>query len=797
MPPQETHLSATPLMQQYFEIKKNFSDAFVFFQVGEFYELFFDDAERAAQFLGITLTKRGVYKEKPIPLCGVPLHTASHYYLKLVKSGYRVALCNQTEIAQPGKLVQRAVSEIITPATIISEQGLDEKKSSLIAFINSDESHVIIAVVEFILQHVQIVKFEKNASLAALLTAELERIRPDECVIASSLDQMALQMLTKAGYHATCFDDNNNGDEQVDQWMSEHKAELFYKPAVSLFLKYMHRYYPHMLSEYTYSSYESSGFLTIDAASQQHLELVANKVDGLTQGTLYDVLDQTETSMGSRLLRSWILYPLRDHLLISERHLAIKALIDSWHITKQLAVYLKLIGDLERAVGRIRLQRAHYNDYKKIAASLKIINEFKNNAQAIVNPLLHKNLTAIENFNDLSLLLDHYLPSDTFSDEYKIRPDADSELTKLAQYMHASNEILIAYESKEQKRTGISGLKIRSTPFYGYVIEISKTHNASIPSDYIRVQTLTNRERYTHPELKSIEYEILNAKEAYQKRDQELFEMITEAIYKKSTSLLSAARSCAFYDVLISLAKTAQKYNFVQPIMNNDASKCSITNGKHPVIAINKENAFVPNSLFLSKRSRTWIITGPNMGGKSTFMRQCALICIMAQCGSWVPADHASLPVLDSLFTRIGATDYVVKGKSTFFVEMEESALICAMACKNSFVILDEIGRGTSTYDGMSLAYAIVKYIHEDKQPFMLCATHYHELYDLFMSDTTIEWHHAATTKNAETGEIVLLHTIKKGHVSESMGIEIARRVGLPEKVLVMAQKTKEKLEIK
>ena len=778
--------SASPLLQQYFEIKKNYSHAFVFFQVGDFYELFFDDAVKASQILNITLTKKGHYEGKDIPLCGVPVHTAATYYLRLVREGHTAVICSQVEQAQPGKLVKRSVTQVITPSTITDENGLNALEPSYMCFIEKQKQAYRVGRLELLTQSVLLLQLNDESGLLSFI----EKWKPKELFVVGAAETLFL-MLQNHEYNAQ----NISSHITTGSWIESKNIPHDFHALCFHIHAYLLSHHNADISSYTFLVKDAKEYMVLDSATQRHLELLYNTSDNTTQHTLFDVLHHTKTAMGSRLLRLWIVNPLRSLTEIKKRQEAVSELLHHWHYVDVLWNGIKVCGDLERSLGRARLEKATYTDFQKIARSLHALKECKEYSSLFSRSDYLDELTSqISNFDDLASLCDTYLYQENRPGDLRIRPESDDHLMQLQKCITSSSQVLLLYEQEEQQKTGITSLKIRSTPLYGYVLEINKTNISAIPSSYIRVQTLTTKERYTTPELKKLEYEIVNAQDSYTSRENELFHTVTQEIYKKSSELLKAAHSIATYDVLLAFAHTARLYNYVCPEVTEKNDIFFIQNGRHPLLVKQLRHACVSNTLSFDAHTKTWVITGPNMGGKSTFMRQCALHCILAQIGSFIPAEKATVPLLDAVFTRIGAADYLTKGKSTFAVEMEETAHICSNADEKSLVILDEIGRGTSTYDGMSLAYAIIKYLHTNKRPFLLCATHYHELFSLFHNDKSIGWHHAAVARNAD-GSLVLLYRIKEGHESSSLGIEIAAKLGLPDSVISWAYETKALLE--
>jgi DNA mismatch repair protein MutS len=778
----------TPLMQQYWALKEEYPDALLFFQVGDFYELFFDDAKKASAFLGITLTKRGKDKGEPIPLCGVPVHALDHYLAKLVKGGFCVALCQQLEQAVPGKMVKRGVTQVLTPGSLTDSKLLQDRAASyVLAFApHNDQWSLLFAE----LMTAQLYATTLTAGSMKSLETELSRFFPDEIVLSSdSVTTKTFQTLfQKQGYFTSAF----KPDTQMLEWAQEQltqavveqvKANKALEQAMSTLYAYFKRNNEAALHEFNQLHfYEPDDYMILDAASQRNLELIKNNQDGTSTHSLVSVLDQTSTAMGARMLRKWCVRPLVNAAMLQHRLDVVEHLKNHHPVLNRLRLLLQSIGDIERVVGRIALCRARFEDFLHLKTALQSISSLRLVAGEVPY-FLEMMFQSVGNFSELFGLLERALNSDP-EKEWIIKGGYDARLDRLRQLVSHSHEALSKLEKAEQQATGITSLKIRYTNVYGYYIEITNANAALVPERYKRQQTLVGRERYMSPELQDLQQEIMTARNEIETVEKELFAEVQRALRPQVGSLRKTAHVLAQLDVLCSFAECAYERGYVRPHFH-ESKDIIIAAGKHPVVAASVGSSFIPNDTALTDDSSLWIITGPNMGGKSTYLRQTALICIMAQCGSFVPAKAAQLPLLDAIFTRIGASDNVAEGKSTFLVEMEETAHICRYATEKSLVILDEVGRGTSTFDGLAIAQAVIEYLHSQVKARGLFATHYHELTALCGTMPGIVNYHVAS-KQTEEG-IIFLHTVVPGVAQGSFGLSVARLADLPPVVVARA----------
>src|SRR5579863_6371743 len=780
----------TPLMQQYHDIKIDYPDTLLFFQVGDFYELFFDDAKQAAAFLGIALTARGKNKGEPIPLCGVPIHAIDHYLAKLVKGGFKVALCDQLEDPKPGTIVKRGVKQVLTPGTLTDSKLLDERSASyLFSFYPAGDSW---GLVFSELLTAQIFITTVPAGSEKLLESELIRFFPDEILIPSSVRTQEFQTYFKRlGYFTTVVHDEQPFEDDANKWLKKQfntsictqiDNENSMRLALFYFYAYMSKHQRSSLDQFTtLFFYKPDDFLIMDAATQRNLELVKNAQDGSSKNTLLSVMDKARTAMGSRMIKKWLLRPLVKKEAIVQRQEVIALCCSDIAWVSILEQLLSCVGDCERIVGRIALQRASLMDYSALVQILQVIPQFKSSMEAYKDVFLMRVIAEhLGEFHALSELLVRALHDEPSADMI-IKLGFDAQLDQMRTLVNNSNERIADLEATEQKLTGISSLKIRYNAVCGYYIEITNANLSAVPERYRRLQTLVGRERFITSELQQLQHGIESARKDIATHEQTLFDGIKRAVAVHISALRKSAHAIAHIDALLSFARLAYDNGYVCPQLN-DNRDIIIVKGRHPMVEQALSHTFIPNDTMLTDEQSLWIITGPNMGGKSTYLRQVALMAVMTHVGSFVPAQTANIALLDRIFTRIGASDNVAEGKSTFLVEMEETAMICTESTEKSLVILDEVGRGTSTFDGLAIAQAVVEYIFTTIGARCLFATHYHELTHLPQTYPGIAVYQAAS-KKMEHG-IVFLYTIIRGVADGSFGIEVAKLAHLPEKVI-------------
>jgi len=784
-------MKTTPLMEQYFAIRAQYPDCLLFFQVGDFYELFFEHAQQAAAVLNIVLTSRGTYDNKPIPLCGVPLHAVNHYLGKLVRAGFHVALCDQLEPAKAGVVVKRGVTQVLTPATLTDLRLLDEKRASYLCSCVIAHDSVALVFVEILTGQFQATLL-KSSDLRAL-QQQLTRFMPDEIILESSQERWQT-WFKQLGFSLSA--PVLTTDPQFEHWLvqlTDQPGQLLTSVqrmpvllrALELLHSYLSKNQPAAVDQCkTLVLYKPADFLVLDAATQRNLELIYNSCDGSAANTLFAVLDKAVTPMGSRMIKRWLLAPLTNPTHINARLDAVQLLIQEIGITQQLVEQLT-VGDLERIIGRIALERAQLHDYVLLTRALERVPVLTRLIRALSgSALLVRIGTSLGDFFALEQLVKSALNDDPAHD-WLIKPGFDHQLDSLRAVLDQEHERLLALERREQERTGINSLKIGYNQVQGYFIEVTKTNAHLVPEDYQRYQTLTGKERFVTPELTALEQLLTKARREINQVEQQVYQQLKDEVKARLGDLRQLAYALANLDALIGFSLVAYDQHYCRPVIH-DRQEIIITDGKHPIVAQVLAHDFIANDTVLNCEELFWVITGPNMGGKSTYLRQVALMCLMAHCGAFVPAKSAAIPLMDRIFTRIGAGDNLAGGKSTFLVEMEETATICQLATEKSLVILDEVGRGTSTQDGLAIAQAVLEYLYTQVHCFCLFATHYHELTELCEQFSGMVNYYAAS-KQQETG-ILFLHKIIKGVARGSFGIEVAQLAQLPPAVIERAR---------
>ncbi|MFA6535221.1 MAG: DNA mismatch repair protein MutS [Candidatus Babeliales bacterium] len=785
----------TPLMEQYFTIKTQYPDSLLFFQVGDFYELFFQDAKTASSFLAIALTKRGKNKGEDIPLCGVPVHALNHYLLKLIKGGFKVAICDQLTKPQPGTVVQRGVTKVLTPGTLTDSLMLDEKSASYLLSFYPGQKQWGLVFSELLTA--QLFAVSLPAESFRMIDTELVRFSPDEIILPSGHSSNLNNYFKQQGFCTSVIQpETNNANMWIENQFApstlkrlEFQQDILQSLQVLYF--YLKRNQEKALDQFkSIQFYEPEDYLVLDGATQRNLELIKNNQDGGRNHTLFHVLDQAKTPMGSRTIKKWIQRPLVTRSSILQRQEVVAFLCQQIDVMKKLEELLGSLADLERIIGRIALNRAQINDYIALKESLKITPFIKELLQHPYYPqqncvqLCKSIVDKISDFSALIDLLQTSINDDASTNNVSIgiiKKGFDLELDRLRDLVLNGKQEVLKLEQKEENETGISSLKISYNQITGYYIEITNPNLSKIPATYIEIQKLVNRKRFTTLELKALEAELFKAENEIDQVQTAVFDRVKKEVENYLSPLRQAAQALSYLDGLFGLANSSYQNNYVKPEFN-DNNNIIIKDGKHPVIEQVLGSGFIPNDTNLVDQESLWIITGPNMGGKSTYLRQVAQIAIMAQCGAFVPAAQANLPILDRIFTRIGSGDNLAQGKSTFLIEMEETATICTQATKNSLVILDEVGRGTSTFDGIALAQAIVEYISQKIKARCLFATHYHELTKLSENFSGIANYNMACQKNANT--IIFLHKILSGAANGSFGIDVAKLAQLPEEII-------------
>ena len=821
--------NATPMLRQYLEIKKQYPGTLLFFRLGDFYELFNEDAVIGARELEITLTARHKDSANPVPMCGVPHHAAAGYISKLVKKGYRVAICEQVEAAgKDVKLVRREVVRVITPGTAVDSQLIESKETVYLAAICGAGERFGIAFLELSTGEFSATELS-GADAWTKACGDLESYAPREILFPESMRKLIentfgtnQQNIANLSNVVSIAPPNNNKFSAtltaLDDWLfqTEDCGNLLKKHlnvkdlsgfglegkseacrsagAVLRYAQETQKASADHIFEISY--YETTDFMILDQVTLRNLEIVEPRSEK-TKHTLLNVIDQTITGMGARLLRSWLLRPSIKRSEIQTRLSAVSELTQTI-LRDKIRFLLKEVADLERLVGRLNLGTATARDLLALNRSLSKtpnINTSLSDAQSLLLQVLSENIFELPDLRNLIETSIAVEPPPNIADGGTIRDGFNIELDDLRNISNSAKQTIAGFEEREKQRTGIHNLKIRFNGVFGYYIEISKGNIARVPTDYERRQTLTNAERYTTPELKKWETQVLGADEKIKELEGEIFRRIRLEVQKETKNLQSTARALATLDALASLAETAARRNYVAPVLH-DGDEIEITAGRHPIVETFNPDNFVPNDLVLNNSTdRLLIITGPNMGGKSTILRQIALIQILAQIGSFVPATAARLPILDRVWTRVGASDDLASGRSTFMVEMTETAAILHNSTPRSLILLDEIGRGTSTFDGLSIAWAVAEYLHNSPEHSAktLFATHYHELTELAENlPGAKNYQVLATEKN---GEIVFLHKLKHGKASKSYGIAVAQIAGLPAQTIARAKAVLSKLE--
>lgn len=780
----------TPMVQQYLDVKKEHQNELLFFRLGDFYEMFFEDAVTASRELNITLTKRAGGMEN-MPMCGVPYHSVDGYIAKLVKKGYRIAICEQVEDPKLAKgIVQRKVIKIITPGTAINEQVLEDKRNRYLVFLYEKDEQVCLAAAD--VSTGECLWFTASGAERLLnITEQLFRLQPAEIVLHEEpdyWDKLHEWLRSKLPECAISMWQEELGDYFSMHFDSSGENSLVHD-TVEYLLDYLHAT---VMSDLTHINrlheIEQDAFMQLDATAIRNLELVKNMRDGSKRGTLMDVLDFTSTSMGARKLRSWIECPLLDVGHIKQRQDAVAELLEDNLLREAVTEKLKTVFDLERIISRIEVGSANARDLVALRTSLSVLPELKDLLAKCSSSSLQKiyrNMHLHTELNDELQCAVVDEPPFSVREGGMIKSGYNSELDELHLIAQDNKTWMQNFEQKIKDETGIKTLKVGFNKVFGYYIEVSKGQSSSVPDYFVRKQTLVNAERYIVPELKDFENKILSAKEKIQQLEYYLFSCLREKVRAKIAELQQTARAVASVDVLTALAMAAYKYNYVRPELNNKGT-IKIVDGRHPVVErLLEKEIFVPNNTNLDSSERMIVITGPNMAGKSTYMRQVALLVLMTQIGSFIPARQASICPVDKIFTRVGASDDLATGQSTFMVEMNEVAQILRYATKDSLIILDEVGRGTSTFDGMSIARAVMEYIHSRIKAKTLFATHYHQL--IAMEDELEGVKNYSVAVKERGNDIVFLRRIVPGGTDKSYGVHVARLAGLPKKVLERA----------
>lgn len=783
----------TPIMQQYLSIKAEYPDVLLFFRMGDFYELFFDDAKRGAKLLHLTLTHRGQSAGSPIPMAGVPYHAVDNYLARLLKNGESVAICEQIGHPHEGKgPIERKVTRILTPGTLTDESLLEAKEDNILLAIYQDDGHFGLAWVALSSGRFHLTHLDQETQLEA----EIQRLNPSEILLPDRLAYpLFLERLKTITLRPQSEFHLKNAKLAFTEQFGEEKPKKIPPPfpritlaAAGALLYYLKRTQrqslPH-LTEWVFE--EKEHYLQIDAASQRHLEIFISASNEASH-SLFKILDKSATSMGSRLLKRWLGRPLRDHKALRDRQKTIQEFLETGYIS-DLHKILNEISDLERIRSRIALKSARPRDLiqlKETLAQLPKLNALMLQTKSfLLNELKEKCQTQPVLFDLLSRALVENPPL-LIRDGGVFATGFDEELDELRALSKSGNDYLLKLEQEERKRCAASSLKIGFNQIQGYYIELSKSQASLAPLDYQRKQTLKSTERFITPALKRFEDQVLSAESKALSREKWLYEHLLEEIHLHLDALADLAASLAEIDVLSTLAERAATLNWSCPKFMPEAG-IEIQSGRHPVLESILKEKFIPNDCKLNPEKHMLLITGPNMGGKSTFMRQNALIVLLAHIGGFVPALHAQIGPVDQIFTRIGAGDDLSRGQSTFMVEMSEMATILTHATEHSLVLIDEIGRGTSTHDGIALAYAACRYLANHIKAFTLFSTHFFELTELSDRENSIRNIHVKAKRLSD--QLIYLYQIHEGPASQSYGMDVAALAGIPEAVLKMAHK--------
>jgi len=802
--------SFTPMMLQYLEIKEKYKDCILFFRLGDFYEMFFEDAKTASKELEITLTGKDCGQEERAPMCGVPFHSADNYIAKLITKGYKVAICEQVEDPALAKgLVKRDVIRIVTPGTVIDSSMLDEKKNNYLVSIFEDIDKIGISAVDLSTGEFKTATI-KDGNYKLKLIDELAKLAPSEIIaneaffrdtaLVTSINKKFSIYMTKLGEESYNLQDSmENGifAEKVQDMNKISRPSLVSAGALIAYLEETQKCNLSHIS--SLAEYCVEEFMLLDINTRRNLELTETMREKSRKGTLLWVLDRTETSMGSRLIKKWIDQPLINIHDIKDRQDAIGELKDKFMVRMELKELFKKVYDIERLIGKVVLGSANCRDLVSLKNSLCQVPYIKATLKDVKSDLLVKIQNGIDSLEDVYSLIDSAVIDDppiTIKEGGFIKSLYNSELDKLKSAMTDGKVWLAELESKEREKTGIKNLKIGFNKVFGYYLEVTKSNLNQVPDYFIRKQTLSNCERYITGDLKEIEDTVLGAEEKVKELEYQLFIELRDKIMLAVDRIKNTAVNIAELDTMAALSEVADREGYVKPDMSENGP-INIQGGRHPVVEkMLGRDGFVPNDTYLDMdQDRMLIITGPNMAGKSTYMRQVALIALMAQIGSFVPAESAEISIADRIFTRVGASDDLAAGQSTFMVEMSEVAYILNNATSKSLLILDEIGRGTSTFDGLSIAWSVIEYINDQRKvgARTLFATHYHELTELEGRFHGIKNYCVSVRENGE--DIIFLRKIQRGGADGSYGIQVARLAGVPAPVIDRARGILSELE--
>ncbi|XOB65774.1 DNA mismatch repair protein MutS [Deferribacteres bacterium DY0037] len=779
----------TPMMQQFFDVKEKYPDTIVFFRMGDFYEMFGDDAVETSKILGIALTSRDKNKDNGMPMCGVPHHSYQQYLIKMLKAGKNVAICDQLEDpAQAKGIVKRGVTKVHTPGTVIDDAALPATDNNYLATVYKAEK-IYIAFTDLSTGEVYLEKC--GADYAGDTIA---RYNPKE-IITSFNSGIEGAFEFGGSFSETLASREVMEHYSVGAMKSLGLDEITFAAPIYMALKYMQRVMldvtllkPKLVTD--------DERVYLDSVAISTLELVKNSRDGSEKDTLYSVLNHTNTTMGARTLKKWLLSPLRNTNTILRRQEIIEFFINNQTTADALRDQLERVYDIERITTRLSANRCNARDLVWLKNSTETFPTIKYMLSSCENPHIADLTEEFDDLNDITALIESAIedePPVTITEGGLIKKGFNPEVDELKDIKENSRQILLKIESEQRATTGISSLKVKFNKVFGYYIEISKAYLNRVPEEYTRKQTLVNAERFIIPELKELEEKILHADSRLVNLEYEIFSEIRRQVSESAARLRSSAATVSELDCLLSLAKTAVQNDYRKPLVG-DFDDIKIIEGRHPVVEKNINSAYVPNDIEMDiNRNKLTIITGPNMAGKSTYLRMCALITLMAHIGSYVPASEAEIGIVDRIFTRVGASDNLAGGESTFMVEMVEAANILNNATDKSLIILDELGRGTSTFDGVSIAWSVAEYIADHINAKTLFATHYHELTDISL--TTQGVRNCATEVAEHEGELIFMRKVRPGTADKSYGIHVAELAGLPKEVITRANDILRNLE--
>lgn len=798
-------MALSKMMQHYLDLKKDYQDTLVFYRLGDFYEMFFEDAIKASEILGLTLTGRDCGLEKRAPMCGVPFHSVDTYIAKLIEKGQKVAICEQLTEPKPGQIVERDVVRVITPGTIMEDNILKSSKNNFIASVSAENQNCIgVSWLDLTTGEFYLTQFSGEKAFLKLNDL-LANIRPSEIISndlphkeSSDLSVVQMELVPRFYNYLQSYFEISNATKSLLRQLKLPSLTILDcgdkmqgVSAAGALIEYVLQTQKRDLSHINRLIVQKDGkYMQLDVTARLNLEITETIFERKRKGSLIWVLDKTKTAMGSRMLNSWLFNPLQDDNQINARLNAVEELTLDNLLRDKLVEALSSFGDLERFCGKIAFGNLGPKDCIGIRNALNKIPNIKALLSKAKSSLLCNCNKSIADFSEIYNLLNNAFleePATFVKDGGFIRPGFNAELDRYKSATIDGKKWIAELEMKERELSGIKNLKIKYNRILGYYIEVTKSNTENVPFRYKRKQSLSNCERYTTDELSELESQILGAEENALQLEIELFGQIRQRLLLEIEKMQEASKQIAVIDVLLSFACVSLEYNYTKPIINSTIKDIVIENGRHPVVErINKEDRFVPNNVCFNDECKTLIITGPNMSGKSTYMRQIAIITLMAHIGCFVPATKAQISITDRIFTRIGASDNLGMGQSTFMVEMVEVANIVQNATEKSLLILDEIGRGTSTYDGLSIAWAVIEYIAKNIKAKTLFATHYHELTELEGSIPGVKNFQVAVKEFDNT--IIFLHNIVKGSANRSFGIEVATLAGINPKIIERAR---------